>query len=254
MAVDSTSGVTTQAVQDTGALGKARLATNFDTFMKLLTTQLKNQDPLSPLDSNQFTQQLTQMTGVEQQIYSNDLLKQLITNTGSGISTAVSLIGREVKATSTDAGLVKGKAEWGYNLPREAQNVKFEIVDANNKLVHASNADDADRTAGDHTFTWNGKDLTGKQLADGGPYTLRITATDSKGATVTTSTFVRGVVSGVEQSGGKSLITINGAKIPWENVTSIKQVETTSTTSTSSSTSTSSTSANTNTTTQDTAA
>ena len=229
MAVDTTSGVTTNAVQDTGAIGKARLATNFDTFMKLLTTQLKNQDPLSPLDSNQFTQQLTQMTGVEQQLYTNDLLKQLVTNTGSGISTAVSLMGREVKATSTQANLVQGKAEWNYTLPREAETVKIEVLDANNKLVHASNATTDGSKAGDHAFTWNGKDLTGKQLADGGPYTLRITATDSKGATVAATTFVKGVVTGVEQSNGKSLITVNGAQIPWENVTSIKQIETTTT-------------------------
>ena len=65
------------AATDTGTIGKARLASSFDTFLKLLTSQLKNQDPLSPLDSNQFTQQLVQMTGVEQQIFSNDLLKQL---------------------------------------------------------------------------------------------------------------------------------------------------------------------------------
>lgn len=236
MAVNNTSGVTTQAAQDSGALGKARLAQNFDTFMTLLTTQLKNQDPLSPLDSNQFTQQLTQMTGVEQQIYSNDLLKQLITNTGSGISTAVSLIGREVKATSTDAGIVKGKAEWNYTLPREAENVKFEVLDSKNKLVHASNAADDGKSAGDHSFTWNGKDLTGAQLSDGGPYTLRITATDSKGATVTATSFVKGMVTGVEQSNGKSLITVNGAQIPWENVTSIKQIDaaTTPTTTTTS--------------------
>ncbi|MFD1192595.1 MULTISPECIES: flagellar hook assembly protein FlgD [Phenylobacterium] len=232
MAVDSTSGVTTNAVKDTGALGKARLATNFDTFMTLLTTQLKNQDPLSPLDSNQFTQQLTQMTGVEQQIYSNDLLKQLITNTGSGISTAVSLIGREVKATGAEAGIVKGQAEWGYTLPREAANVKIEVLDSNNKLVHASNADTDGTSAGDHSFTWNGKDLTGKQLPDGGTYTVRITAVDSSGATVAATTFVKGVVTGVEQASGKSLITVNGAKIPWENVTSIKQIDTTTTAST----------------------
>ena len=84
------------------ALGRASLADNFNTFLSLLTTQLKNQDPPSPLDSNQFTQQLVQMTGVEQQLNANDLLKQLVANTASGISTAVSLIGKDVKAVSDD--------------------------------------------------------------------------------------------------------------------------------------------------------
>ena len=83
MAVSSTTQTPTTpapapAAADSTALGRARLADNFSTFLSLLTTQLKNQDPLSPLDSNQFTQQLVQMTGVEQQLNTNDLLKQLV--------------------------------------------------------------------------------------------------------------------------------------------------------------------------------
>ncbi|HEX2801368.1 MAG TPA: flagellar hook capping FlgD N-terminal domain-containing protein, partial [Phenylobacterium sp.] len=61
--------------RDATALGRTSLVENFNTFLSLLTTQLKNQDPTAPLDSNQFTQQLVQMTGVEQQLNSNDLLK-----------------------------------------------------------------------------------------------------------------------------------------------------------------------------------
>lgn len=220
MAVDSTSGVTSNAAQDSSVLGKTRLADSFNTFINLLTTQLKNQDPLSPLDSNQFTQQLVQMTGVEQQLYSNDLLKQLVTNTGSGISTAVSLIGRDVKASSGDAGIVDGKATWNYTLGSGAADVKLEITDANGKLVHAEAA--TDNGAGDHTLTWNGKDLTGKQLS-GGPFTLNITVKDAKGATVSATPFVSGRVTGVEQKDGKTLITVNGAQIPWETVTSITE-------------------------------
>jgi len=90
MAVDATTTAT--AAAGASATGRTRLAENFDTFLTLLTTQLKNQDPLSPMDSTQFTQQLVQMTGVEQQLLTNDLLEKLVTNTGSGVSTAVSLI------------------------------------------------------------------------------------------------------------------------------------------------------------------
>src|SRR6478752_7064335 len=102
-----TPAASTAAAQtaDKTALGRADLATNFNTFLSLLTTQLKNQDPLSPLDSNQFTQQLVQMTGVEQQLNANDLLKQLVANTSGGVSTAVSLIGKNVKAVSDTASL-----------------------------------------------------------------------------------------------------------------------------------------------------
>src|SRR5436190_3965890 len=115
--VDSVAAAQAPAATDSGALGRARLAENFDTFLSLLTTQLKNQDPLSPLDSNQFTQQLVQMTGVEQQINTNDLLKQLVANTSGGVATAVSLIGKDVKAVSDTANISGGKAQWTYNLP-----------------------------------------------------------------------------------------------------------------------------------------
>src|SRR5437762_11530915 len=112
MTVTSTAPATSAAAAattpDKTALGRTSLAENFDTFLSLLTTQLKNQDPLSPLDSNQFTQQIVQMTGVEQQLLTNDLLKKLVGNTGSGVSTAVSLIGKEVRADSADAGLTAG--------------------------------------------------------------------------------------------------------------------------------------------------
>src|SRR5450432_2064989 len=99
------------ATADQTALGRADLATNFNTFLSLLTTQLKNQDPLSPLDTNQFTQQLTQMTGVEQQLLSNQLLQQLVNqNQGGGLTAAVGLIGKTVTASGSNATLQGGSA------------------------------------------------------------------------------------------------------------------------------------------------
>jgi flagellar basal-body rod modification protein FlgD len=216
----------TPATQDATALGKTQLATSFNTFLTLLTTQLKNQDPLSPLDSNQFTQQLVQMTGVEQQLASNDLLKQLVSNTGSGLSQAVGVIGKNVTASSADAQIASGKANWNYNLSRDASAVSIQIVDAKGAVVHAEAP--SDNAAGTHAFTWNGKDLTGRQLADGGPYTLKIIAKDSTGTAVPSNIFLQGKVTGVEQdSTGKTLLTINGAKIPWSTVTAVTDAPTT---------------------------
>src|ERR1044072_3158390 len=91
MAVDAINGTNTAASNT----GRTPLAENFDTLLTRLPTQLKNQDPLSPMDSTQFTQQLVQMTGVEQQLLTNDLLTKLVSNTGSGVATAVGLIGKE---------------------------------------------------------------------------------------------------------------------------------------------------------------
>ncbi len=211
--------------QDTGALGKTRLASSFDTFLKLLTSQLKNQDPLSPLDSNQFTQQLVQMTGVEQQIFSNDLLKQLVSNSGSTVSQAVSVIGKDIQASVPTSGLSGGKANWNYKLDRAATDVKLEVLDSNGKIVHAEAA--TDNAAGDHTLTWNGKDLSGSQLPDGGAYTLRVTAADSSHAPVTSSVSIKGRVTAVEQSNGAILLSVGGAKIPFSSVTTVTEAATT---------------------------
>ena len=210
--------------QDTGALGKTRLASSFDTFLKLLTSQLKNQDPLSPLDSNQFTQQLVQMTGVEQQIFSNDLLKQLVSNSGSTVSQAVSVIGKDIQASVPTSGLSGGKANWNYNLDRAATDVKLEVLDSNGKIVHAEAA--TDNAAGDHTLTWNGKDLSGSQLPDGGAYTLRVTAADSSHAPVTSSVSIKGRVTAVEQSNGAILLSVGGTKIPFSSVTTVTEAAT----------------------------
>lgn len=223
MAVDATAAATGPG--STSATGRSRLTESFDTFLNLLTAQIKNQDPLSPMDSTQFTQQLVQMTGVEQQLLTNDLLEKLVTNTGSGIQTAVSLIGRQINAVSADAKLTAGKAEWNFKLEAEATDLTVEVLDAKGNIVQVVKP--TDKGAGEHTFSWNGKDRTGAQLPNGGVYTLRVTAKDSAGGVVDATTYVDGLVTGVEQVDGKTLITVNGVKIPWERVTSIRQAETT---------------------------
>jgi flagellar basal-body rod modification protein FlgD len=172
------------------------------------------------MDSNQFTQQIVQMTGVEQQLLTNDLLKKLVSNTGSGISSAVSLIGKEVRADSPDAGMSGGKAEWTYKLDRAASDVKLEVLDSKGRVVRALAP--TDNAAGEHKLTWDGKSQAGTALADG-VYTLRVTAKDSAGSIVPTKVFADGLVTGVEQADGQTLITVNGALVPWDLVTKIRQ-------------------------------
>jgi flagellar basal-body rod modification protein FlgD len=223
------------AAGDATAKGIASLADNFNTFLSLLTTQLKNQDPTSPLDSNQFTQQLVQMTGVEQQLNGNTLLKQVVANTSNGISTAVSLIGKNVKAVSDTANLSGGQAQWTYNLPTNAADLKVEVVDSAGNVLHAEAP--SNRTAGDHAFSWNGKNLAGTQLPNGGAYTLRVTATDANGATLATTNYVQGVVTGVTQANGATSITVNGGPVDWSKVVSVDQpAQTTTATNTNSTT------------------
>jgi flagellar basal-body rod modification protein FlgD len=211
------------ATTDTGvsATGRQRLVESYDTFMTLLTAQIQNQDPLKPMDSTQFTQQLVQMTGVEQQLLTNDLLEKLVTNTGSGIQTSVSLLGREVKAEYDTAKLINGKAEWNYKLAADASEVTAEVLDDKGRVVKVLTPED--NKAGVHTLTWDGMHRNGVKMQNGGVYTIRITAKDSTGAAVTATPFVQGRVTGVEQTDGKTLITVNGVQVGWEKVTSIAE-------------------------------
>lgn len=221
MAIDAVTA--TNAATGTNAAsgaGRARLAENFDTFLTLLTTQLKNQDPLSPMDSTQFTQQLVQMTGVEQQLLTNDLLEKLVSNSGTGVATAVSLIGKDVRASSDLAALKDGKAQWTYTLDRPASDVKLEVLDSKGRVVQTIAA--TDNKAGEHTLAWDGKSAGGSDLP-AGTYSLRVTAKDSEGSTVTSNVYADGLVTGVEQQDGSTFITINGVQVPWDKLVSIRQ-------------------------------
>ena len=215
------------AAADATTQGIASLATNFNTFLSLLTTQLKNQDPTAPLDSNQFTQQLVQMTGVEQQLNANALLQKVVDNTSNGISTAVTLIGKNVKAASDTANLTNGQAQWTYNLPTAASGLKVEVVDSLGNVLHAEAP--TNLTAGDHAFSWNGKDLSGTQLPNGGTYTLKVTATDATGATLATTNYVQGIVTGVSQTNGATTITVNGGPVDMSKIVSVDQPAATTT-------------------------
>ena len=148
----------------------ASLASNSQTFLTLLTTQLKNQDPTSPLDTNQFTAQLTQMTGVEQQLLSNQLLQQLVSqSSGSSVTSAVNLIGKSVTASGSTSTLQNGAASWQYTLGGSAANVAVQVSDSSGNIVYSGAAPSG---TGAQSFTWNGQNTAGQQQANGGVYTL----------------------------------------------------------------------------------
>ena len=209
---------TNAAASNTINSGLAGLADNYQTFLSLLTTQLKNQDPLSPLDTNQFTQQLTQMTGVEQQLLSNQLLQQLVNQnqTSSSLVNSVGLIGKTVSVNGDSAVLAGGQATFEFNLPSAPGSMTLSVVDSNNKVVWSGPV--AANGAGAQTFTWDGKDSTGAQTADGGTYTLTIAAKDPSGATITPTTTMQGTATAVQQVSGATMVTVNGAQVPLSSI------------------------------------
>lgn len=186
------------------------LSANFDTFMKLLTAQLRAQDPLSPLDTKDFTNQLVQFSGVEQQIKTNDLLGSLKTSLGFSAGTlAVSYLGKTATATSDKAGIVNGKASWNYDLTNAASSVSLKIFDANNHLVKTI---DGEKTKGSHTLEWDGTNSNGTKLTSG-QYTLVIDAKSSTGDAMTSNISQKGQITNVDMSGSEPMVTINGASI-----------------------------------------
>ena len=214
-ATSSTGNATTDKINNS----RNSLANNEQTFLKLLTTQLKNQDPLAPTDTTQMTSQITQMTGVEQQLVTNDLLTALVgMNTSGGISEGVNLMGKQVTAETDKSVLKSGEATWSYTQSRAATGVKVEVIDKFGKTIATVLPDDM--SSGDHTFKWDGKSADGTKQPDGGEYTIKVTATDSEGTNITTSAKGRidGVVTKVTNESGVNMVWIGETKVPLDSV------------------------------------
>jgi len=187
-----------------------QLSGNFSTFLTLLTTQLKNQDPTSPMDSNAFTQQLVMYSQVEQQIGTNDNLKNLIAQ-GSSNAAAMTTgyLGKKVSVTNGQASLTNGSATWTYNLKATAATTQLSITNANGVTVYTGTGDTA---SGNNTFTWDGKDINGNQLPDGA-YKLTVTAADSAGNTVTSSVASAGTVTQIDMTGPTPQLIVGNMEI-----------------------------------------
>jgi flagellar basal-body rod modification protein FlgD len=185
----------------------ATLAGNFQTFLTLLTTQLQNQNPLSPLDTNQFTQQLVQFAGVEQQLKTNDELASLVTLQQTAQSTqALGFVGKTAVVDGSTATMTNASATWDVSVPKAA-NLNLTVTNSTGQTVFSNTYS---VQAGDNQpFAWNGKGTDGTQWPDG-KYTLTATATDSNGQTVGVTTRLQGTVSSVDLTQTPPLLTING--------------------------------------------
>lgn len=202
--------------------GRASLISNYETFLALLTAQLKNQDPLSPVDSGEFTAQLTQMSGVEQQLLTNDLLTSLLNGQkSSGLSGAANYIGKDVTAAFAATRLQDGKARWSYELADDAATATLQVLDSAGKVVWSGDA--PSRAEGVHDFTWDGKTAAGGAAPADGVYTLKIIAKDGGGKDVTSQALIEGRVTGVELYDGEPYLTVGGSILPLSSVIALNE-------------------------------
>lgn len=186
-----------------------KLSADMNTFLTLLTTQLKYQDPLDPMDTAEFTNQLVQYSSVEQAIQTNEKLDSLMSlNIANLGAQAVSYIGKTAQVLGDVMPLENGKAKATYTFDKDVSSATITVKDMSGKVVYTESAE---TTSGTHEFTWNGKDKDGNQLEDGA-YQIVVSpkvASGETAATVTTTVFGR--VTGVASDSNNVYIGLGDA-------------------------------------------
>ena len=225
----SSSAPTTAAASATTASpGAAQGATKEDpkqTFMKLLVAQLEHQNPLSPMDNTQFTQQLAQFTSLEQLQSMNTNLSALMQaqTTMNGLQ-AATLIGKQVQAQANTTHVPKQgeSTPFQYTLAANSASVQVNVLDQAGKTTRTINA--RDQKAGPQTLTWDGKDATGKPLP-AGDYHFQVTAADKAGKPIAVEEALQGIVEGVTYDGNTPYLIVDGNQVALSALTNITQTK-----------------------------
>jgi len=221
--MDAISSTVAKSELTGSGISSATLADNFDTFLTLLTTQLKNQDPLEPMDTKEFVQELTQFTAVEQAIQTNNNLEQLLTlQQTSQTSASVSYLGKAVEATGDVNVLKDGQASWRYELSESSHNTSLLIEDQFGSVVYVQ---PGSTSAGSHDFTWDGNDNEGNPLPDGS-YRLVVGAIDVQNTEIPVTTYISGTVDAVRSDPSGAILFVGDVEIPMASVIRVTEPKT----------------------------
>lgn len=220
MSVDEVGANGTQTGGRSSLTAQSRLADDFDAFLDLLVTQMQNQDPLEPMEPQEFTNQLVQFASVEQALATNDKLDQLVgLQSGNQAATAAAFIGHEVKATGDQVMLDGGSARIGYELDDEAKSATIEITSSEGTPVRTLQLDGA---AGSHEVVWDGRNDNGNAVADG-VYTITLSAVNENDQTVQGRTTTFGTVSGFEIRDNDIVLNIGDLEVDFDKVRSVRE-------------------------------
>ena len=213
----------TAAAQTQSQKSSFSLAADLDSFLLLLTTQLKNQDPLAPLDSNEFTGQLVAFAGVEQQIATNDHLEQLLNLQSASLAASIiGFVGTDVVAEVSQVPLQGGEAKFTYSLTGNAKNVVISITDDKGNIMLTKAGE---LSAGDHEFVWDGNDVNGQKVPDG-PYRVSVTPIGFEASAVSARVKISGHVTGVTMDRGNATLDVGGVAVPLDRTLTIKEAQT----------------------------
>lgn len=224
MAIDSlpapVNGVPYKSSDSGSITDSASLAETFDTFLTLLTTQLQYQDPLDPMDTNEFTSQLVEFTSVEQAMSTNKKLDALIAlQNGMQLNDAVGYIGKTVGADGIILMLQGGESKITYDLGANAAKANILIIDEQGNTVRTL---EADTDVGHHEIVWDGLDDDGDPLEDG-LYGFLVTAIDSDDNPVPLVQGTQGQVTGVKLVDGEVVLEVGDLEVPITDVLTIEQ-------------------------------
>lgn len=222
----SASTASNSSANGTDNTGALNFTQNFNTFLTLLTTQLKNQDPLNPTDTSQFTSQLVQFSEVEQQIKTNSQLSTIISDQSGGEAvSALPFVGRTIEYNGNQTVLQNGQADFSYTLPTAAATASIIVTDSNGSSVFSATVNPS---AGQHSFNWNGQTNTGQQLPNGGTFTIQVVAADAKGKAITATTTASGTVTGVSVNNNTATFNVSGVQVPLNQLVNIVNPQSTS--------------------------
>ncbi|MGD8769324.1 MAG: flagellar hook capping FlgD N-terminal domain-containing protein [Desulfobacterales bacterium] len=214
------------SVADTNtSSGNATEEVGIDQFLTLFIAQIKNQDPLSPLDSAEFTAQLAQFTSVEQLYGMNSSLSDIkeTLNDQGGQQDLIGLIGKTVKADENTISVENGQVLSGFFNLEESAETTVTVYDSNGLEIRTLYLGWKDE--GEHNIDWDGRDESGEIVPDGA-YTFEVTPRDENGYYVAASTYISGEVTGVTYQYGDPYLMIGDKLINKDNITEINKTTT----------------------------